>query len=314
MEPEDLPELPELPDLDDLRPEPGPEPSEPEPIVPPVDPDPAPGDGLDLGGIDGLDLDQLGEWQPPEPQSPEPAPQGPQPIDGPAPDEVHLDLEDPMSGGAPIEPGRGDIGALPDEIDLSLDPEDDASLTAEPPTDETAGDPGEQLSQDPGVQLPLDGADEALVVDPGNAWLAPGLVAAGALAIGLALPVLLTRRRSAPIDFAAQLDELGIDARVEHLDLTGLQDLLDEGRSVLLSTDGSAGVDATAVLQIRSLDRDAGELRVADQRNATYAVDLDRFEVIWSDSANQVVMATSDGGHVALVPVVLGDDDLEPSR
>ena len=43
--------------------------------------------------------------------------------------------------------------------------------------------------------------------------------------------------------------------RVEHLDLVGLDELLARGGTVLLSTDGSAGVDQSAVVQVEGIDR-----------------------------------------------------------
>jgi hypothetical protein len=309
----DLPEIPDTGDFDDMQFDPPQDPGGADPIVPPVEPSqPAPGSGLD--DLGGLDLDAIDDFRAPEPVhphlppagdapgapggTPDGAPPGAPDIDAPS---VDLDLDEPLGSG-----GLPDIGsdeAQVPEVDLSLDPTDGTDLG-----DQAEPDDPLEFDQPPdGVELP-GGLD--LPFADANAWLTPGLVVAGAVAIGIAIPAALSRKRSAPVDFAAHLDELGIDARVEHLDLTGLEELLDEGRSVLLSTDGTAGVDADAVMSLRSVDRDAGRVHVADDLGTAYAVPLDRFEDAWADSANQVVTAANGEGRIALVPVVLERSDL----
>lgn len=303
-----LPDDFDPPGLDDL--DPGRDQPDDRPIVPPVEP-PGPlvgdDDRIDIPDIPVPDLppredfelpvldeaiDLIGEVDPDRSADGEPG------------ESVDLQLDQPLEvdHGSPAatEPRPGA------DVDLSLDPEHD---DLEPAPTEDADDPDV-------VELPLPGQEPAyLEVAEGNAWLTNGLIAAGLVAIGAAAPTLARLRRATPPDLAAHLDGLGIDARVEHLDLTGLEELLRAGRTVLLSTDGSAGVDAAAVLLLRSIDRAEGRLLVVDGRGERASVELERFEAAWSDSANQVVLAAgSQGGGVALIPVVLGGADLLASR
>jgi len=291
----------ELPEVDDPAP-PGPV---DDPVVPPVDlpddfelpdvsvPDVG-GDGEDfdppaLDGavdlVDGLDADAAPD-----------APDAAAPVDAP----VDLDLDGDIDAGE----AAGSDPAPSGDVDLSLDP-DDGDLEAD------AGDADDH----PGaVDLSLADDGSFLDVAAGNAFVTGGLIAAGLAAIGASVPALLRLRRTTPPDLAAHLDELGIDARVEHLDLTGLQELLDAGRPVLLSTDGSAGLEVSAVLQLQGIDRANERLEVIGADGARSSVLLAAFETAWSDSAHQVVVAAGGEGGVALVPVVLGQADLEPAR
>jgi hypothetical protein len=323
MDPEDLPDLGELDDIDLGGPDPS---DEPAPLVPPVEPepttpDPTAPDPIDLGDLDLPDLPDLPDrdWgggpQGPSPGDP-PAgpPEDPGRVDPAAPGPaIELDLDDsvfdaPSPHGATAEqPGPGEA---PAEVDLSLDPDGGTLLVPEgdEPGDADASDSADLPEP---IELPSDLDMGPYAVADANSWLTPGLVAAGVVALGLSASAFRRRERAAPVDFAAQLDELGIDARVEHLDLTGLEELLAQDRSVLLSTDGTAGVDVGAVVALRSVDREGERVVVSDDRGSTFSVELDTFEAAWADSANQVVVA-ADGVErgVALVPVTLLGEDL----
>ncbi len=305
----DLDALGDLPDLD--LPDP-----EPDPVDSPLDPYPTDPGPLDLGELPDLP-DHRPEGRGPESQPDRDDRRGderdPRPDDrgGPGSQEppVALDLDEPITP-AHTEPAAS--GA----VDLSLD--ETATVpadTVDAPHQDAPPDEDPEAGSDDLVDLPLHAdALTPLDVPAGNAALADELVAAGLLAIGATTAVLRRTRRSSPPDLVAHLDELGIDARVDHLDLTGIEELLAAGHTVLLSTDGSAGVDADAVVQVRSVDRADGTLQVLDGRGRRSTVGLDRFELAWADSANQVVVASGAGGGVALVPVVLGVGDLAPMR
>lgn len=320
-DPTDDPSMPDPVDADDFSAAPTPD----LPNIDPVElaPEPAPVfDAPDLSGLQDLpSLDPDPDWdQPDDPQQidspPRLVPEQSAPTQDPGvdlgvdaeqpadvqdlstpdlghqegPDLVDLQLEEPLSrGGDDLDQGPGfDLDADGDPPDL---------------------DDGIQLSGD----LDLDGAETTRILD-GNAWIGPGIVAVGAAAIGLSGRIARRFGRSTPNELSAELEELGIDARVEHLDLTGLEELLADGRSVLMSTDGSAGVDEDAVLRLRSLERLERYIVVTDRRGRSFSVDLDRFEAAWSDTANQVVVAANQEARVALVPVVLGHGDLVSAR
>jgi hypothetical protein len=312
MEHDDLPDE-ELADLEvpgDRDPDvPGTDPID-TPIIDPVDGDdefelpdfrlpdgPDPDDGIEAPDLSEV-VDDYNDGNAGDPAAPLAEPGAGAPVDLDL--EGQIDVGDPGTGGAPG----------PEDIDLSLDPE--ADLDADPSVDVGADTDGDG-DPDP-VDLPL-GEEEAFYeVAAGNAWVAGGLIAAGLAAIGASVPALLRLRRATPPDLAAHLDELGIDARVEHLDLTGLEELLRDQRTVLLSTDGSAGVEVDAVLELHAIDRAAGRLTVVDGSGGRSEVPLARFESAWADSANQVVLAAATAGGVALVPVVLGQPDLHALR
>ncbi|MEO6317374.1 MAG: hypothetical protein ABIP36_01190 [Acidimicrobiales bacterium] len=259
------------------------------PELPDVPDRPAPDDGFPVP-----DLDEAADLDPGAAPAPAAELYAPAPVD--------LDLDGQLEGEAP---GPGGAPA-PDEIDLSLDP--DADLDGDP-TDGADADG----DADP-VDLPLADDQAFFEVAAGNAWVTGGLIAAGLVAIGASVPALARLGRATPPDLAAHLDELGIDARVEHLDVTGLEELLRDQRTVLLSTDGSAGVEVETVLELHAIDRIANRLTVVDGAGARSEVLLARFEAAWADSANQIVLATGTSTGVALVPVVLGRTDLQPVR
>jgi hypothetical protein len=311
MEHDDLP-----PDelLADLEVSGGDQPEQPAategPIVPPVD---LPDEGErfelpdlpDLPDLDGPD----GDFDPPDVAEavdlvddldPGQAPAAPEATAPEAP--VDLDLDGDLDAGE-----AGDAPPAPGDVDLSLDPGEDA---VDPDGTDGRADDGDAGPVD--LSLTEDGS--FLDVAAGNAWVTGGLIAAGLAALGASVPALLRLGRATPPDLAAHLDELGIDARVEHLDLTGLQELLDEGRPVLLSTDGTAGLEVDAVLQLQGIDRANDRLEVTAADGSRSSVPLAAFETAWSDSAHQVVVAAGGEGGVALVPVVLGQRDLEPAR
>jgi hypothetical protein len=281
-----------------------------DPVVPPVD---LPDEGERFELPDLPDLPDLegpdGDFDPPDmggavdlvdELDPAPAPDVP---DAPRPDApVDLDLDGELDAG-----DVGDAPPTPGEVDLSLDPSEDG-------LDPDGADGDLEVSDTGHVDLSLTEDASFLDVAAGNAFVTGGLIAAGLAAIGASVPALLRLRRVTPPDLAAHLDELGIDARVEHLDLTGLQELLEAGRPVLLSTDGSAGLDVEAVLQLRGIDRKGDRLDVTAADGVRSSVPLAAFEAAWSDSANQVVVASGGDDGVALVPVVLGRADLEPVR
>jgi hypothetical protein len=165
------------------------------------------------------------------------------------------------------------------------------------------------LPGDPAASEPYD-------VAGGNGLLEEAVLAAGLGVIGTAAAATVVRRarRPSPPDTVAQLDALGIDARVEHSDLLGLHEALAAGSDVLLATDGTAGTSADLVVRVEALDEPGERLRLVDSKGRRRAVALWRFEEAWADTANQVITARGDAGSVVLLPVVLRDDDLsEPS-
>jgi hypothetical protein len=220
---------------------------------------------------------------------------------------ISLDTDAPLVADASQAGQDGGAGVdLGTDPDGSVDPDGLDPLAADGPVDEG------------GIALPLDDGSPLApyVVAEGNGMLDDLVVAAGLSAIGAAAAIPVVRRvaRAAPQDTVALLDSLGIDARVEHGDVVELEERLAAGGSVLLASDGSAGVDTDRVLHLDVVDREAGAVRLRDHRGRRRVVDLERFEAVWADSANQLIVAAGEGRSVVLLPLVLDDADLASTR
>lgn len=108
---------------------------------------------------------------------------------------------------------------------------------------------------------------------------------------------------------AALLEHYGIDAHVEHGDLSSLDRYLHEGRSIILAVDADElyGVDDDAAkddrraehaLVLSRIDQEAGVAVLQDPANPFgdgYEVSLAALEDAWADSANGMVVTDVAG-------------------
>jgi hypothetical protein len=220
---------------------------------------------------------------------------------------------DPPDAPAPADHQRPDDGLPDDPVVLDLDePLEPADPSLPEAQDDAPDDGGPTLDDDvrDDPALAPDDLDAIVPLDvpSDNALLQPALITAALAVIGVAGGGVMGRIRnttSSP-DFVAALDQLGVDARVEHADLQDLHDRMAAGDRVLLATDGSAGVDPSAVVELAFIDETSGILEVTDRTGARRPIDLARFRTAWADSANEMVVASGAAGEqVALLPVVL---------
>jgi hypothetical protein len=110
-------------------------------------------------------------------------------------------------------------------------------------------------------------------------------------------------------DGAAALEHYGIDAHVEHGNVSSLDRYLEEGRSIILSVDADelAGQDddsspaertADHALVLSAIDEDAGVAILQDPANPRgdgFEVSLADLEDAWADSANGMVVTDTAG-------------------
>jgi hypothetical protein len=287
------------------------------------DPDP-PGGGpgtvpgaVDDGSVPAPDPVDLGTGERPEanPIVLDDPPAGPVGDAAGAPEPISLDLGDAPSADGP----DGDAGA--DDQAIHLDGDLDEPTSRDHPGTASDSDGSDDEKPTDAVELTVDAVPPAgeLQLAEDNGLLRPALVAAALAAIGAGAAAgrLLGGRWSSasnPPDLTAALDQLGLDARVEHADLRELRDRMADGHRVLLSTDGTAGVDVDAVVEVVRIDESAGVVEVVGRSGARGSHHLDELLAAWDESANQLVVATGTEGTVVLLPVVLGPSHTVPAR
>lgn len=164
--------------------------------------------------------------------------------------------------------------------------------------------PASAPAEFPGVATPDAGVDLPL---GSISWDEPWLAALDAIGVDAAVldsvpglwdddEVLDARR------VAAILDASGRDARVEHLDLAGLQQLLDADLEVVVS-----GSDGTSMLVV-AIDDAGGQLLIVrpDAGDQVLAADLDAFVRAWDATANEALLTGAGTGTGAIALATAG--------